>query len=144
MEIRRPAKVTEVEAAGHLFDGSPRRDPTERFLASETHHLLLAYENGRAIGFVTGVEETHPDKGTEMFVYELAVEESARNRGVGRALVRALATEARARGCYGMYVLTGPDNEPALRTYAAADAMPAGVHVMLEWTFTRDERVIPE
>jgi ribosomal protein S18 acetylase RimI-like enzyme len=143
MEIRRPATVAEVQAAGHLFDRSPRQIATERFLASETHHLLLAYEDGRAIGFVTGIEETHPDKGTEMFLYELAVDETARNRGVGRALVRALAGEARVRGCYGMYVLTEPDNEPALRTYEAADAMPAGVHVMLEWTFTRDERVTP-
>ena len=44
---------------------------------------------------VTGVETTHPDKGTEMFLYELAVDEAARDRGVGRALVAALADLAR-------------------------------------------------
>ena len=39
------------------------------------------------MGFVSGVEVTHPDKGTEMFLYELAVDEPFRRRGIGRALV---------------------------------------------------------
>jgi ribosomal protein S18 acetylase RimI-like enzyme len=144
MEIRRPATLGEVEAAAHLFDHAPRRAATERFLASETHHLLVAYEDGRPVGFVSGIEQTHPDKGTEMFLYELGVDATARKRGTGRALVRALAAEARARGCYGMYVLTDPDNHPAMRTYTAADGTPAGVHVMFEWTFTSGESVTPE
>ncbi len=116
--------LAEVLAAGHLFDDPPERDATERFLQSSLHHILLAYEEDVPVGFITGVEETHPDKGTEMFLYELAVDEASRNRGVGRALVRALAGVARQRECYGMYVLTETDNEPALRTYAAAAGTP--------------------
>jgi len=54
------------------------------------------------IGFVSGVELTHPDKGSEMFLYELGVDAAARRRGVGRALVEALRALARRRGCYGM------------------------------------------
>ncbi len=33
---------------------------------------------------VSGVELTHPDKGTEMFLYELGVAERFRGRGIGR------------------------------------------------------------
>ncbi len=95
MEIRPPRSVAEVRAGAHLFDDPPEPAATARFLATPTHHLLFAYsgrepDGDAPIGFVSGVEETHPDKGTEMFLYELAVDESARNRGIGRALVRAL------------------------------------------------------
>jgi ribosomal protein S18 acetylase RimI-like enzyme len=138
MDIRPPADRAEVEAAAHLFDAAPKRDATERFLASPTHHLLFAYEGAQAVGFVTGVEETHPDKGTEMFLYELAVDEPLRNRGIGRALVRALAAIAGERGCYGMYVLTDTDNDAAIRAYNAAGGVGAGTSLMLEWTFTRE------
>lgn len=135
MEIRRIAQVRDVEAAGHLFDGEPRREATERFLADERHHLLVAYLDGAAAGMVTGVEMTHPDKGTEMFLYELGVDEPFRRRGVGRALVSALADLARERGCYGMWVLTDSGNPAALATYARAGGTVAGDQVMLGWTF---------
>ena len=45
---------------------------------------------------MSGVETMHPDKGTEMFLYELDVAEGPR-QGVGRALVAALADLARER-----------------------------------------------
>src|SRR6266536_1462212 len=62
MEIRRITRVEAAEAAGHLFDTLPRRDATERFLADERHHLLIAYVDEVPAGMVTGVELTHPDK----------------------------------------------------------------------------------
>ena len=36
---------------------------------------VIAYVDARPVGFVSGVEMTHPDKDTEMFLYELAVDE---------------------------------------------------------------------
>jgi len=135
VDIRRPETVHDIEAAAHLFDDPPDPEATARFLATPTHHILFAYEDAQPVGFVTGVEETHPDKGTEMFLYELAVDEEARNRGIGRALVAALVTVARARGCYGMYVFTDRDNVAAQRAYTAAGGVEAGEHVMLEWEF---------
>ena len=50
-------------AAPALFDEPPDPEATRRFLAEPTHHLLLAFDSaGRAVGFVSGVETTHPDK----------------------------------------------------------------------------------
>jgi ribosomal protein S18 acetylase RimI-like enzyme len=85
------------------------------------------------VGFVTGVETTHPDKGTEMFLYELGVDEAARRRGVGTALVEALATLARERGCYGMWTGTETDNVAAQRTYERAGARLTPPQVIVEW-----------
>ncbi|HZI34841.1 MAG TPA: GNAT family N-acetyltransferase [Gaiellales bacterium] len=137
MRIERAASADAVAAVQPLFDHELRPEAVERFLADPTHHLLVGYsgEAGAAAGFVSGVETTHPDKGTEMFLYELAVEEASRNQGIGRALVRALADLARERGCYGMWVLTDDDNPAALRAYAAAGGKREPVAVMFSWTF---------
>lgn len=135
IEIRRAAAGDEalVEAAGHLFDGAPKRDAVERFLADPNHHLFLALLGGRPVGFVSGVELTHPDKGTEMFLYELAVDEGHRRMGIASELVAALRDLARKRGCYDMWVLTDHDNDAALGTYRKSGTTEESSHVMLTW-----------
>jgi aminoglycoside 3-N-acetyltransferase I len=124
-----------VLAGADLFDTRPTEAWSTRFLASEGHHLLVALEDDRPVGFVSGVETTHPDKGTEMFLYELSVDPEHRNQGIGRALVGALADLGRERGCYGMWVGTEPDNAAALATYRAAGAEPPEPFVTLSWRF---------
>ena len=135
VEIHRITRRDDVEAAGHLFDAPPRRGAAERFLADDHHHLLIAYLDGTPAGMVTGVEMTHPDKGAEMFLYELGVDEPFRRRGVWTALVSALSRLARERGCYGMWVLTDNGNRAALATYARSGGTPEGEQVMLGWAF---------
>lgn len=128
-----------VESAGHLFDSDPRPDATRRFLADPGHHLLVAHVDDDAAGFVSGVELIHPDKGTEMFLYELGVDEAFRRRGIATALVEALAELARIRGCHGMWVLTDDGNSAATGTYRAAGGTSAGDQVMFEWAFGGDD-----
>jgi ribosomal protein S18 acetylase RimI-like enzyme len=138
-EVRRlgPGDEEAVHAARSLFDGPPESRATQRFLAEPTHHLLVAYDGDAPLGFVSGVELTHPDKGTEMFLYELGVDEAARGRGVGRTLVRALADLAREAGCYDMWVLADADNAAARATYARAGGRETSRPVLLEWEFGR-------
>jgi ribosomal protein S18 acetylase RimI-like enzyme len=124
-----------VVAASVLFDYEVRSEWAQRFLDDASHHLCIAYENGEPAGFVSGVEMVHPDKGAEMFLYEMGVDERFRGAGIGKALVTALAERARERGCYGMWVLTDADNEAALRTYRAGGATRTEDQVMLTWVF---------
>jgi ribosomal protein S18 acetylase RimI-like enzyme len=131
------AKVAQASA---LFDGPARADATRRFLGERGHHLLIAYAGDTPAGFVTGVELTHPDKGTEMLLYELGVAEAHRRRGIGKALVAALVRLAREAGCYGMWVLTDEDNRAALTTYQAAGAAREPDTVMLGWEFPSSQR----
>ncbi|MFJ2773511.1 GNAT family N-acetyltransferase [Streptomyces sp. NPDC087300] len=137
MEIRRATTVAEVTAAGHLFDGPARPEWARRFLDTPGHHLFLAYEEGAdvPVGFISGVETIHPDKGVEMFLYELAVAEEHRGRGTGRALIQALAALAEERGCYGMWVGVDTDNDPALAAYRSAGARDEGEFSSLNWSF---------
>lgn len=137
MDIRAlgPGDDDVVRAASHLFDAPTEEEATRRFLTEDGHHLLVAYEGGNPIGFVSGVEMTHPDKGTEMFLYELGVDEPFRRQGVGRRLTERLAEVARARGCYGMWVITDTENNAATATYERAGGAPQPGQVVFAWTF---------
>ena len=138
MDIRAlgPGDDDAVAAAGHLFDHPADPAATARFLAEPGHHLLLAYDAAaRAVGFVSGVELTHPDKGTEMFLYELAVAERYRRRGIGRALVGRLAAVARELGCYGMWVLVDTGNDVALAAYRSAGGEGDDTCSVVTWDF---------
>jgi ribosomal-protein-alanine N-acetyltransferase len=138
VQIKRlqPGDADLILAGAELFDSTPTPAWAARFLSSAGHHLLVALIDGSTpVGFVSGVETTHPDKGTEMFLYELSVHPEHRKRGVGRALVDALAELARARGCYGMWVGTEADNAAALATYRAAGATGPEECVVFSWTF---------
>ncbi|MFD7441351.1 GNAT family N-acetyltransferase [Streptomyces sp. NPDC059909] len=135
MEIRRATTVAELIAAEHLYDGPARTEWAERFLAAPGHLMLIAYVDGAPAGMVSGIEMHHPDKGTEMCLYELSVAENHRRHGIGGALTEALAAVARGRGCYDMWVGADTDNDPALATYTSAGAANEGEFTMLTWDF---------
>jgi len=138
MRIARLARGDEavVLTGSELFDKPATATRAAAFLAREGHHLLFALtDEDEPIGFVSGVETMHPDKGTEMFLYELEVAEAHRGKGVGRALVAALADLARELGCYGMWVATDADNVAALKAYTTAGGGPPEPFVMLTWEF---------
>ncbi|WP_415950459.1 GNAT family N-acetyltransferase [Streptomyces sp. KLOTTS4A1] len=128
-----------MTAAAHLFDGPPLEDATHGFLAAGGHHMFFAYEDEpggrRPVGFITGIEIHHPDKGVEMCLYELGVESAYRRRGIATALITELASLARERGCYDMWVPVDTDNEGALATYRATGAKDDGVCAVLTWEF---------
>jgi ribosomal protein S18 acetylase RimI-like enzyme len=132
VDIRRlgPGDAEAVQAAGHLFDAPPTDRWSNQFLDRDGHHLLVAYEQGVPAGFVSGVEITHPDKGTEVLLYELGVDEEFRRRGIGRALVQALLDLAVDVGATNVWVPVDADNEVAIATYRSAgfdEPEPTGI-----------------
>jgi ribosomal protein S18 acetylase RimI-like enzyme len=74
------------------------------------HPMLLAEEDGRLLGLLTYV----PDP-PRCEVLTLHVEEQW--RGVGTALIDAVAERARAAGCTALWLITTNDNVDALRFY---------------------------
>lgn len=137
MKIERmgPNDYDRVIEAAHVFDNLPRPNAVRRFLAEPNHHLFIAYSDDGPVGFISGTELTHPDKGTEMFLYELGVDDSHQRQGFGIALVAALANLARERGCYGMWVLTEEDNVAARATYRKAGGEAEGTPLLFTWRF---------
>jgi ribosomal protein S18 acetylase RimI-like enzyme len=137
MDIRRIDDLDAVMAAGQLFDSPPQPAATRRFLADAGHHLLIGYVDDVPAGMITGVEMTHPDKGTELFLYELAVAEPFREHGLATALVAALRDVAVERGCYGLWVIANEANVAAVAAYGGAGGVPEAGQVVLSWSLDR-------
>lgn len=124
----------ELVAASHLFDHPVSPEGAADTLGRPGHVVLLARAaDGRAVGFVSGVEMRHPDKDAELFLYELGVDEGSRGQGVATALLAALRDVALARGCRGMWTGTEADNAAALATYRAAGAQIDDGSVFVVW-----------
>lgn len=100
-------------------------------LLSSAQFLCVAGSiDGRLCGGATGhllpvtrVEET------ELFIYDLAVTEPERRKGVGRAIVNAMIDEARARGAMVAFVPADNDDEHALRFYERLGGVGAPVTI---------------
>jgi ribosomal protein S18 acetylase RimI-like enzyme len=133
-----PSDAADVLAAD-VFDDPANALATAGFLGAPgapdpRNILVLAEMDGRIVGFASGTVLDHPDKPRNLFVQELGVNEEAQRRGIARALMAALRTEGRARGCSATWVLTEDDNHAARATYAATGGEETTGVVMYEWT----------
>jgi GNAT superfamily N-acetyltransferase len=107
-------KTEPLERAG------PRvRSGIEQCLADNSHCLLVAETpEGPIIGY--GSIHWLPYlfmRGPEGFVSELFVRESARGQGVGKQLLEAIETEARARGCVRLSLINLRSRESYQRQF---------------------------
>jgi aminoglycoside 3-N-acetyltransferase I len=136
MRIDRVVDAETLVRGAELFDSPPVPEFVSRFLASPVHHLLYAWDDSnRAVGFITGMELTHPDKGTEMYMDELGVVEGARHRGVATSLVEALLAVAKESGCNGMWGVSESDNLGAIATYRRVNASGEDPGLVFSWQF---------
>ena len=112
--VRAVTNVDGVLAATALFDMPPTAAGAAAFVDAPGHHLLVAEVDGVPAGFGTAIEMRHPDKGLEVFLYELGVDERYRRQGVTSALLAALDDLAVRLGATGCWTATEPHNTAAL------------------------------
>ena len=81
--------------------------------------MLLAHApDGQPLGFVQMYPTFSSLRAARTFVlYDLFVDPSARQRGVGRLLMQAAAAEARRREAVSLVLSTAKSNEAAQRLY---------------------------
>ena len=115
---------TEVRRLGLGDEAIVRRlaegEPQTALLADDRTIFLVAFRAAEPIGFVFGYElpRRHGNPSI-LFVYEVEVDAAWRGQGVATMLLRELERIALSRGIREGFVLTEPDNEPALRLYAS-------------------------
>lgn len=96
----------------------PSDDYLAEMLARNDFHVIVALENQQLIGGLTAYEmKMFKRETTEMFLYEIEVAESHRQKGVGKALIEFLKRICVEKGIVEMFVGTERANFPARKLY---------------------------
>jgi ribosomal protein S18 acetylase RimI-like enzyme len=122
-----------------VFDFELDPEMTKRFLASATHHIAVAIEDGAVVGMATANEYLHPDKPVQIWVNEMGVAPSHRRRGIGKQLLRRILDFARDRGFEEIWLGTEDDNAAARALYEAMGGNQESF-VMYSWKLDREGR----
>jgi aminoglycoside 3-N-acetyltransferase I len=90
----------------------------QEVLAKEGVAALVAVAAGEVIGGLVAYELDKLEKARrEIYIYDLAVAEAHRRRGVASALILRLAQIARERGAWVIYVQADYGDDPAIALY---------------------------
>ena len=96
--------------------------PSEEYLRSlcarDDFFPLAAIVDGRVVGALAAylLRKFEQERG-EIYIYDLAVEEEFRRRGVATGLINHLRSIAREAGAWVIYVQADHGDEPAIKLY---------------------------
>ncbi|HAM34847.1 MAG TPA: ribosomal-protein-alanine N-acetyltransferase [Elusimicrobia bacterium] len=115
----RPARLADLDSiraisAACSFSARWSRAQYGQEIGSRNSHFLV-WDEGEVRGFILALKV-----GPEAQVVDLAVRPRDQGRGVGRALIQRLATEAREGGFSRITLEVSAANDPALRLYRRA------------------------
>ena len=101
------------------YQGAVPSDAYLGALLKKPHFIALAASRGgEVVGGLAAYElEKFERARSEIYIYDLAVREGDRRRGVATALIRALGRIAQERGAYVMFVQADRGDDPAIRLY---------------------------
>ena len=101
------------------FFSAPPSDKYLEQLLSDDHFILLAARiDGEVVGALSAYElMKYERERSEFYIYDLAVAEPFRRRGVATALIEALKPIARAAGAWMIFVQADREDEPAIALY---------------------------
>jgi len=104
------------------------------FLADDRHYFIVGYVGDEPVGYVFGYRLSRFDgRPPVMFVYEVAVVEQHRRRGIGRGLIEEAKRLAKADGCGKMLVPTNRSNEAAMALYRSTGGEEGAADATAFW-----------
>ena len=101
------------------YQGAVPSDGYLRRLLSRPHFIVLvALNDAEVVGGLAAYElEKFEQDRREIYIYDLAVAEQHRRRGIATNLIRELQRVARDRKAYVIYVQADREDDPAIRLY---------------------------
>ena len=126
-----PLLLQLLQVFGEAFDelqtyqgAVPSRQYLQALLARRHFMVLVALEqSGTVVGGLAAYElEKFERERSEIYIYDLAVAEPHRRRGIARGLINQLKGIAKDRGAYVIFVQADRGYEPAIRLYESLGA----------------------
>jgi aminoglycoside 3-N-acetyltransferase I len=110
---------------GEAFDDAasydsrrPSPDYLRTLLGRDTFIALAAVDGGKVVGGLAAyVLPKFEQERSEIYIYDLAVAETHRRRGIATALIDALRPIARTHGAWVIFVQADRDDDPAIALY---------------------------
>ncbi len=116
------------------YGGAPPEDDwLEGLLAREDVVALVAEAEGDVIGGLVAYRlDKFEQRRSELYIYDLAVAESHRRRGIATALIAELQAIAAKIGAWAIYVQADHGDDPAIALYESLGTREDVLHFDIE------------
>ena len=99
-------------------DKQPDDDYLGQLLSGSAFIAVAAFSGGKVVGGIAAyVLPKFEQARSEVYIYDLAVQENSRRMGVATAMIAELRKLANARGAYVVFVQADYGDEPAIALY---------------------------
>ncbi len=99
-------------------DARPDSEYIESLLKGDTFIALVALDDSKVVGGLAAYElKKFEQKRSEIYIYDLAVDENYRRNGIATGLIENLKPIAREKGAWVIYVQADYGDAPAVSLY---------------------------
>ena len=116
-----------------VFDEGITPGQTQRFLASDSHEILVALAGDLVVAMITAVVHLHPDKKPQLWINEVGVGDDWLRRGIGARLTRDMLNLGTKLGCDYAWLGTEADNTAARALYRKCGGNETEGLVLYDW-----------
>jgi len=120
---------TAFEEPATYNDARPSRAYLSRLLARDTFIAIAAVDGEHVIGGIAAyVLDKFEQERSELYIYDLAVAESHRRRGIAERMIGELQRIAAERGAWVIFVQADHGDDPAIALYSKLGAREDVLH----------------
>lgn len=117
------------EEEENFFSAPPGDAYLRRLLSDGRFVLIAAKSDGKVVGALSAYElMKYEQERSEFYIYDLAVAEPFRRRGIARSLIEALKPIARDAGAWVIFVQADRKDEPAVALYRSLGVEEQPLH----------------
>ena len=125
-----------LDCFGRAFDekevyseNRPDEAYIRQLLANDSFVAIVAIENEKVVGALTAyVLQKYEQQRSEVYIYDLAVSQEHRRRGVATSLIETLKPIAASKGAWVIVIQADYGDEPAIRLYTKLGAKEQVFH----------------